>query len=118
MSIEVTFRHMDVKDRIQAYAREQAGDLAAEFPRVEHVHVILNYEKHEKSRMIAHVVVQARNHIRVEAEEESDSMRAALDDAMEKVARQLRRLRDKVQDHKAAMKHVEARRNNLSMEPT
>jgi len=117
MSIEVTFRHMDVKEQIQAYAREQAGELAGEFPRVEHVHVILNYEKHEKSRMIAHVVVQARNHIRVEAEEESDNMRTALDEAMEKVERQLRRLRDKVQDHKPAMKHGEALRNGLPTEP-
>jgi putative sigma-54 modulation protein len=107
MSIEVTVRHMEAPDRLQEYAWDKGRELADGFPRVEHVHVILNQEKR---RMSAHVVVQARNHIRLEAEEESENMRASVDEAFEKVCRQLRRLRDKVQDHKVTMKHVAAKR--------
>jgi len=111
MSIEVTARHMHATEAIQEYSRGKAADLIRDFPRVEHVHVILNVEKHRK---IAEVVVQAGNHIRLEAAEASDNMRASTDSAMEKIGRQLRRLRDKVQDHKTTMKHVEARRTRTA----
>ena len=58
----------------------------------------------EKYRHIAEVVVQAKNHIRVEAKEVSDDMYASIDNAVHKAAKQLRRLRDKIQDHKAQPK--------------
>lgn len=108
MPIEITARHMHASDAMQEYAREKAADLMESFPRVEHVHVILDVQKH---LYMAEVVVQARNHIRLEAEEASDNMRASTDKAMEKIERQLRKQRDKVQDHKTTMKHVEAHRS-------
>ena len=111
MSVEVTARHMDAPDDIQNYAREKGDLLIEEFPRLEHVHVILNVEKH---RQIASVVVQAKNRIRTESKEASDSMRASIDQAMDKTERQLRRLRDKVQDKSPAMKHEEQDRNRAS----
>jgi ribosome-associated translation inhibitor RaiA len=41
-------------------------------------------------------------------------MRVSIDAAVEKTTKQLRRLRDKVQDHKAAMKYVQAERSRGS----
>lgn len=111
MSIEVTARHMDASDMLQDYARTKGEEVATEFPRVEHVHVILDMEKR---RQIAEVVVQARDHIRLEAAGESENMRVSIDAAVEKTTKQLRRLRDKVQDHKAAMKYVQAERSRGS----
>jgi len=104
MTVEVTARHLHTVGDVQEYARDRAEEIAAAFPRVEHVHVILDAEKH---RQIAEVVVQAKNHIRVESEEESENLRVSVDRAMEKAERQLRRLRDKIQDHKPAMKQNE-----------
>lgn len=97
MAVEVTARHMNASEEIQDYARGKGGGLVAEFPRIEHVHVIMDIEKH---RHIAEVVVQARRHVRVEAKEESDNMRVSVDRAVEKVEKQLRRLVDKVHNHR------------------
>jgi putative sigma-54 modulation protein len=97
MPVEVTVRHMNVSDTIQAYARSKAEELSEDFPRIEHVHVIIDREKRNK---VVSVVVQARNHVHVEAEEAAENLRAAIDVATEKAERQLRKLRDKVQEHR------------------
>jgi len=97
MAIEITARHMNIGEETQDYARGKAEKLIEDFPRVEHVHVILDHEKHRYS---AEVVVQGRNHIRIEAEECSDDVIASLDKAIDRAERQLRKERDKVQDHR------------------
>lgn len=96
MSIEVTARHMNAPGA-KAYAEEKAVKLQNQFPRVEHVHVVLDVEKH---RHKAAFDVQAKNHIRVEAKETNDDMIAAIDVAVERAEKQLRKLRDKVQEHR------------------
>ena len=107
MPIEITVRHMNASDAVHDYARRKAQELVDEFSRIEHVHVILDVENRDKK---AEVVIQGRNHIRVEADDCEENLRAALDRATEKAARQMRRLRDKVVDHKTAMKHEEENR--------
>lgn len=97
MPVEVTIRHMNVSDEMQVYAKAKAEELTEDFPRIEHVHVIVDREKRHK---VVSVVVQARNHVHVEAEESAENLRAAIDVAMEKAERQLRKLRDKVQEHR------------------
>jgi len=97
MSIEVTARHMNSAPEAKAYAEEKAAKLMEMFPRVEHVHVIMDIEKH---RQEAEVVIQAKNHIHVEASESSDDLVNSLDVAFERAERQLRKLREKVQDHR------------------
>ena len=96
MSIEVTARHMNAPGA-KEYAHEKAERLIEQFPRIEHVHMILDVEKH---RYEAEVVVQAKNHIRVEASETQDDMWAAIDTAVDRAEKQLRKLRDKVQEHR------------------
>jgi ribosomal subunit interface protein len=107
MSIEVTARHIDVGEEWQTYARGKAEALMAEFPKTEHVHVILDYFRH---RFVAEVVAQSKKHVRVEAAETTDNMRMSIDSAFEKVEKQLRKVMDKVHDHKVVMKHAEAQR--------
>ncbi len=97
MSIEVTARHMEGAEAAKTYAQERSEKLMGMFPRVEHVHVILDVQKH---RNIAEVVVQAKNHIRVEAAETSDDMANSLDVAFERTEKQLRKLREKIQEHR------------------
>ena len=104
MPIEITASHMQASEGLQEYAREKAQQILEDFPRVEHVHVILDVEKHSHK---AEVVVQARNHVHAEATESSENFRVSIDLAMDKIERQLRKLRDKVQDHKPAMRREE-----------
>jgi len=107
MSIEITARHMHATEAMQVYARHKARDLMKEFPRTEHVHIILDVQRR---CYVAEFVVQAGNHVRVEAAETSGDMRTSIDVALGKVEKQMRKIVDKVQNHKVVMKHAEAQR--------
>jgi len=98
MNIHVTCRHMEVSTALRDHATSRAEESLSEFPRVEDVHVILDVQ--QKINHVAEVVVKASNHIHAEATATTSDMYASLDEAMEKVHRQLRKSRDKVQDHK------------------
>ncbi len=98
MQVSVTCRHMDVTDALREHAHDKAAQILDQFPRIENIHIILDVEK--KLRHIAEVVVRAKNHIHVEAVEETEDMYHSIDGAISKAERQLRKLRDKVQDHK------------------
>ena len=93
MLIDITGRHVDVTDTIKEYARRKIQKVAEEFPAVESVHVILDIQKY---RHIAEIVVQGRHHMRLEASEASEDMYASIDLVSDKIAKQLRKNRDKV----------------------
>ncbi len=93
MAIEITGRHMDVSDMMKSYAENKALQLIKAFPRLENVHIVMDIQKF---RHIAEVLVQGA-HLRMEGFETSDAMYNSLDGAFEKVERQIRRLREKVQ---------------------
>lgn len=97
MAVNITVRHKEVGRGMHEYAQQKADEIIASFPRVEHVHVIIDSEKH---LAVAEVVVQAKNHIRVEASESTSQVRASIDKAFDKVEKQLRKLRDKILDHR------------------
>ena len=98
MQISVTGRHVKVTDALRSYATDQILHDLSKYDRIEDVHLILDVEKY---RQIAEIVIQARNHIRVEAEDASEDMYASIDSAIAKAEKQLHKLRDKVQDHKS-----------------
>lgn len=101
MPIEVTARHRSATSRIQDYARAMAEELLDEFPRIEHIHVILDVERHLST---AEVVLQGRGHVRIESEAKSGNMMASINVAIDKAEKQMRRIRKKVTHHKGAMK--------------
>lgn len=104
MPITVTARHARPGKVVLAYAQSEAEALLSEFPGVEHVHIILDSEKREKT---AEVVVQAKKHVKVESSEKAERWAVAIDAAMAKVQRQLRRAREKVQQRRKARQSTE-----------
>jgi putative sigma-54 modulation protein len=96
---------MSATSELQEYARDKAAELLDTFPRVEHIHVILNVERHMS---IAEIVAQGRNHVKIEAVGSSNDMRASIDLAIDKAEKQFRKISEKVHDHKPAMKREEA----------
>jgi putative sigma-54 modulation protein len=95
MAIEITARHLRVSQEQQGFARERAEQLMAEFPKTEHVHVILDMQRHQ---FCAEFVVQHKALAKVEAKEHCDDLMAGIDLAYEKVEKQLRKHRDKTVD--------------------
>jgi putative sigma-54 modulation protein len=113
MQTSITGRHMELTDSLREHALSRLEKLDAEFPRIQSAQVVLDVEKH---RQMAEVIVHAANHVVVDANEETSDMYASIDGAMDKAEKQLRRIRDKMVDHKSeSLGEMEAR---LPVEPT
>lgn len=93
MSIEITARHLNVNAELQAHANCRAEALVAEFPKIEFVHVIMDVQRH---LYVAEVVVQHKGMAQVESKESTGDMVAAIDAAIVKVEKQLRKHREKI----------------------
>ena len=88
---------MDLTEALRDHVESAIEESMTKFPRIEHVHVILDVQRHLH---IAEVVIQGKDRIRVEGKAESDDMYNSIDRAVEKAERQMRKSRDKAQDHK------------------
>lgn len=95
MPIEVTARHLTISQELQAYARGKADALVSEFPKAEHVRVVLDTIRQQYS---AEFIVQHKGLSNVEAAETTDNMMASIDLAAEKVAKQMRKHHEKIVD--------------------
>lgn len=96
MQVSITGRHVNVTDNVKAHVNEKLERCLGVFPRIESIRVILDEEKINK---VAEVIVQGADHIRVTALEKSENLYDAIDRSIEHVERQMRKLRDKVQEH-------------------
>lgn len=97
MSIEITVRHADVPWWARDYVEEKTRRIVGEFDIIEHVHVVLEMERHV---YLAEAMVQAGHRVRVEAKASGNSVNEAVDVVMDKVKAQLRKSVDKLRDHK------------------
>lgn len=95
MQVHITGRHVEITDGIRDHIYDKVERTLVDFPRVEDVRVILDLQKimHE-----AEIVVQGKG-IHVEGHASAENMYTAIDQALDKTERQLRKLREKVQDH-------------------
>jgi len=96
-TLNITCRHADITEAIRTYATQKISAVVDVYPQIEHTHVILDVQKF---RHIVEIVIQAKNHLHVEAKDESDDMYKSIDGAADKVDRQLRKSREKKVDHK------------------
>lgn len=96
MQISITGRNVNVTDNVKAHVNEKLERCLGVFPRIESIHIILDEEKINK---ISEVVIQAANHIRVTAKEKSENLYDAIDRSIEHAERQMRKQRDKIQNH-------------------
>lgn len=98
MQVHITGRHVEITDGIREHVYDKVERTLSDFPRVEDVRVILDLQKRIH---FVEVLVQGKN-IHVEGTDSSENMYTSIDHALEKAERQLRKLREKVQDHHPA----------------
>lgn len=98
MQIMVTFRRVKPTEGLRQYAEEKMRRVHKFLRRPIDAHVILSVLKH---RHIAEVQVSA-NHLNITATEETDDLYSAIDLAMSKLERQIKKRVAKVKDHKGA----------------
>lgn len=94
MQVHITGRHVEITDGIRDHIYAKVERTLIDFPRVEDVRIVLDLQKLLHS---AEVLVQGKN-IHVEGKASSENMYTSIDEALEKAERQLRKLRQKIQD--------------------
>jgi len=97
MPISITVRHVDILDDLKDYARAKAQDVVDSFPGVERLNVILDKQRHNNT---AEVELQAKKRFRAEAADATDDMRKSIDQAFEKIEKQLRKRSEKFREHR------------------
>lgn len=96
MQVLVTFRHVAPSGALREYAEEKVQRVQKYVRRVNDAHVILSVDKR---RHIAEVTLSAARH-KFTATEETTDLYAAIDLAMDKIERQVKKLAAKVKDRK------------------
>ncbi len=109
MQIMITGRHLDITPALREHAEARLSKLEKYLNKAKDAAVILTVEKH---RHIAEISLRVDGYL-VQAQEETGEMYASIDKAAEKIAGQLRRYKERLQDHKVrtpASKTVPAER--------
>jgi putative sigma-54 modulation protein len=96
VNITVTFRHVNTSDGLRNYATQKVERLRKFARHLADAHVILAVEK---QRHRAEIVVSGRD-LQLTATEETSDLYSALDLAVDKIERQLKKWDEKRKDHK------------------
>jgi len=105
MQVSITGRHVELTDPLKAYVHEKLGHLKHSFDHVVDVHVVLTVEKHRQRCEIN----MAANGVTIHAKAETDDMYASIDAVVDKLNRQLKRYRAKLQRHQGAQRKTSGR---------
>jgi len=95
MQVHITGRHVEITDGIRDHIYDKVERTLTGLSRIEDIRVILELQKIEN---IAEVLVQGKN-LHIEGKAASENMYTSIDQALEKAERQLRKRREKVQEH-------------------
>ncbi|MBN2584668.1 MAG: ribosome-associated translation inhibitor RaiA [Planctomycetes bacterium] len=99
MQIVVTGRHMSVTDAMKAYAQEKAERVMRFFNRIQEIRVVLDFDG---GRPTVEFIADVEHSDDFIARETQDDMYAAIDAAVDKLERQLRKHKERInqQRHK------------------
>ncbi|MFY9398543.1 MAG: ribosome-associated translation inhibitor RaiA [Desulfomonilia bacterium] len=104
MQIDITFKNMDSSDALRDYATKRLSKLDKYMDRPTEVHLVLSVEKR---RHQADVTVSADGAM-INAVETTEDMYAAIDMVMDKLERQIKKHKDKLQGKKGQPRTAQA----------
>lgn len=96
MDITVTFRHIEPTDSLKAYAEEKISKIDKYFYSPVEAHIVLEVEKF---RHMAAVNLSVNGNM-IKAVEETEDMYSAIDQVMDKIEKQVKRVRDKTRNRR------------------
>lgn len=94
LPITVTGRHIELTDAMKDYARKKIEGLHLDYPKIIEAKVVLDVVDF---RHHAEILLFCSNHITLEASSVSETMYTSLDDVIDKIARQMRKAKNKTQ---------------------
>ncbi len=97
MQIKISVRHGQISDATQQFIRDKAEKLLHYFERLTMIEVTVDMKKDQKQ---VEFVVQAEHKHDFVARESHADLTAAVDSVLNKLALQLRRYKEKIQDHR------------------
>jgi putative sigma-54 modulation protein len=101
MQINITGHHVAVTPALRAYIEEKFERLERHFDNMTNSHVILGIQKErQKAEATIHVI---RGNIYADSEDEN--MYAAIDSLIDKLDRQIKKHKEKLQDHRRGEGH-------------
>jgi putative sigma-54 modulation protein len=95
MQLNITGHHVEITPPLRAYVTEKMQRLSRHFDHVISISVILKVEKHQQ---LAEGTVNAGGKTLFATDTDAD-MYAAIDGLIDKLDRQVRRLKDRLRDH-------------------
>ena len=98
MQVKLSVRHGHLSDETQKIIREKAGKLLHFFERLTLIEVTVDMQQKESKHV--EFVVQAEHKHDFVARESNGEVLVALDHALTKIEGQLRRYKEKIQDHR------------------
>lgn len=110
MQVSITGRHVELTEPMKDYVNTKLQHLKPFFDQVVDVHVVLGVEKF---RQRCEISMQA-NGINIHGSHETEDMYASIDGAVDKLRRQLKRYRAKLQRHQSAERKRPAREIKVS----
>jgi len=96
MKTTVTGRHVDITPALRAYVEERVNRVARYSDLATQAAVILTVEKYRHTADVSLNV----NGVVIQAKEETSEMYASIDQAVEKIERQLKKHKDRLHDHR------------------
>ncbi|MDX8410337.1 MAG: ribosome-associated translation inhibitor RaiA [Mariprofundaceae bacterium] len=95
MQVSVTGRNIELTDPLKEYVSEKLNHLNHSFDQMIDVHVVLSVQKfHQRAEITIHA-----NGITIHGHKETEDMYASIDGVVDKLNRQLKRYRAKLQKH-------------------
>lgn len=95
MKVTITFRHMEATDAIRNHVDTQLGRLEKYLIKPIEIHVILSVEKFRHRAE----VVAFEQHFKAQADEVCDDLYLSIDRAIDKVVKQIKKHKEKIQEH-------------------
>ena len=97
-----TGRHQGVAESVKSYLTSKVERSIRNIPKVNSVHLIIDSERFEhKVEVLIHL-----NHMSVQAEATSEDIVASVDKVVDKLQRQLKKYKEKIQDHRTKEKEL------------
>jgi len=99
MQIAVTCKHGTISQDVQEYLRGKSEKLLTYFERVTAINVTVSFDK---SRCRVEILVDAEHKHDFVAHDEGENVTATFDIVLHKMEQQIRKYKEKLQDHRGA----------------
>lgn len=97
MEIKVNSRHGSVRPEVEEHIRAKSEKILTYFERITQIEIVVDFE-HAKAKV--EILVDTEHRHDFVASDENDEALVAFDSALHKIEQQIRRYKDKVQDHR------------------